>query len=231
MIKNMICTEESKQDMKITVYFEIRNAELYGGINSIGYSEAGYTIKDNINKIDLSEKYIAKFLDKEIEKMAELLSVQIDDVSVISKEEYEENSPMANGKDKKMTPEEWKKVEDALSSPYGRVEFKIDGYDITIMCVVEKPLHYCLAVYVDGKIKVEWISQDCEIRRKFYQKHTKSLLNSKQKKSLKREKKDFREKILKESSYDWYEPYWKSVRSMKSHFIKNNKIIELVEAV
>ena len=86
MIKNMICTEESKQDMKITVYFEIRNAELYGGINSIGYSEAGYTIKDNINKIDLSEKYIAKFLDKEIEKMAELLSVQIDDVSVISKE-------------------------------------------------------------------------------------------------------------------------------------------------
>ena len=40
------------------------------------------------------------------------------------------NSPMANGKDKKMTPEEWKKVEDALSSPYGRVEFKIDGYDI-----------------------------------------------------------------------------------------------------
>ena len=97
-----------------------------------------------------------------------------------------------------MTPEDWKNVEDALSSPYGRVEFKIDGYDITIMCVVEKPLHYCLAVYVDGKIKVEWISQDCEIRRKFYQKHTKSLLNSKQKKSLKREKKDFREKILKE---------------------------------
>ena len=141
------------------------------------------------------------------------------------------NSPMANGKDKKMTPEEWKKVENTLSSPYGRVEFKIDGYDITIICVVEKPLHYCLAVYVDGKIKVEWISQDCEIRRKFYQKHTKSLLNSKQKKSLKREKKDFREKILKESSYDWYEPYWKSVRSMKSHFIKNNKIIELVEAV
>ena len=113
----------------------------------------------------------------------------------------------------------------------GRVEFKIDGYDITIMCVVEKPLHYCLAVYVDGKIKGEWISQDCEIRRKFYQKHTKSLLDSKQKKRLKREKKDFREKILKEYSYDWYEPYWKSVRSMKLHFIKNNKIIELVKAV
>ena len=185
MIKNMICTEESKQDMKITVYFEIHKM-----------------------------MYLL-FLKKNMKK------------NLLNKN----NSPMANGKDKKMTPEEWKKVEDALSSPYGRVEFKIDGYDITIICVVEKPLHYCLAVYVDGKIKGEWISQDCEIRRKFYQKHTKSLLNSKQKKSLKREKKDFREKILKESSYDWYEPYWKSVRSMKSHFIKNNKIIELVEAV
>ena len=43
-----------------------------------------------------------------------------------------------------MTPEDWKMVEDALSSPYGRVEFKIDGYDITIMCVVEKPLQYML---------------------------------------------------------------------------------------
>jgi hypothetical protein len=86
-----------------------------------------------------------------------------------------------------MTPEDWKNVEDALSSPYGSVNLKIDGYDITIMCVVEKPLHYCLAVYVDGKIKGEWISQDCEIRRKFYQKHT---LDSKQKKRLKREKKE-----------------------------------------
>ena len=74
-----------------------------------------------------------------------------------------------------------------MSSPYGSVNLKIDGYDITIMCVVEKPLHYCLAVYVDGKIKGEWISQDCEIRRKFYQKHT---LDSKQKKRLKREKKE-----------------------------------------
>lgn len=36
-----------------------------------------------------------------------------------------------------MTPEDWKMVEDALSSPYGSVNLKIDGYDITIMCVVD----------------------------------------------------------------------------------------------
>lgn len=130
-----------------------------------------------------------------------------------------------------MTSEDWKKVESALSSPYGKVDFKIDGYNITVVCVMEKPLHYCLGVYVDGKIKGEWISRNCEVRRRFYQKHTKSLLDSKQKKRLKREKKAFREEILKEYSYDWYEPYWKSVRTMKSHFIKNNSSIELAEAV
>lgn len=107
MIKNMICIEESKLDIKITVYFEIRNAELYGGINSISYSEARYTIKDNIDKIDLSEKSIAKFLDKEIEKMAELLSVQIVMYLLFLKKNMKKNlliknnSPIANGKDKK----------------------------------------------------------------------------------------------------------------------------------
>lgn len=131
----------------------------------------------------------------------------------------------------KMTTEDWKKVENALLSPYGKVNMKIDGYDVTIICVLEKPLHYCLGVYIDEKIKGEWITEDCEIRRRFYQKHTKSLLDSKQKKRLKRERKALREEILKQSSYDWYEPYWKSVRSMKSHFIKNNNSIELVEAI
>ena len=48
--------------------------------------------KSSLKEIDLSEKSIAKFLYKEIEKMPKLLSVQIDDVSVISKEEYEEKS-------------------------------------------------------------------------------------------------------------------------------------------
>ena len=102
------------------------------------------------------------------------------------------------------------------------------GYEVDIYCVPEKPLHYCLAVYVNGKIKGEWIAEDCEIRRKFYQKYTKSLLDSKQKKSLNHKKKAIREQILKECSYDWYEPYWKSFRTMKSHFIKNNTNIELV---
>ena len=106
-----------------------------------------------------------------------------------------------------MTPEEWKKVENALLIPYGSVVLKIDGYEVNVMCVMDKPLHYCLAVYIDGKIKGEWIFKDCEVRRRFYQKHTSSLLDSKQKKRLKREKKAIREEVLKKCAHYWYEPY------------------------
>lgn len=53
-----------------------------------------------------------------------------------------------------MTPEDWKKVENALLIPYGSVVLKIDGYEVNVMCVIDKPLHYCLAVYIDGKLKV-----------------------------------------------------------------------------
>ena len=34
-------------------------------------------------------------------------------------------------------------------------------------------------VYVDGEIRGKWITEDCEIRRKFFQKHRRSLLTRK----------------------------------------------------
>ena len=45
-----------------------------------------------------------------------------------------------------MTAEEWKKVETALNSPFGRVKLKIDEYNIDIGIVLDKPLKYCYAV-------------------------------------------------------------------------------------
>ncbi len=49
-----------------------------------------------------------------------------------------------------MTVEEWKKVETELSSPFGYVKLKIDGYNVTIQTQPDKPLHYALVVYIDG---------------------------------------------------------------------------------
>ena len=128
-----------------------------------------------------------------------------------------------------MTAEEWKKVESALIPPFGRVKLKIDEYNIDIEVVYDKPLKYCYAVYIDGTFKGKWLLEDCEIRKRFCQKHTKSLLNAKQKQQLKRERIEIREQVIKNTTYEWYEPYFSSFRTLKSHFIKNNNSIELLE--
>lgn len=128
-----------------------------------------------------------------------------------------------------MTKEDWVKAEEKLSLPYAQVKFLIDGYNITIATIPEKPMHYCLAVYIDGVFKTKWCLEDCEERRRFCSVHKKSLLTAEQKKRLKREKKAFREEIENKTTYYTYLPWWNSFRSMKSHFIKNNKSIELAE--
>ncbi len=128
-----------------------------------------------------------------------------------------------------MTVEDWKEVETRLSIPYSSVKLKIDGYDVTIGHAMEKPLKYCLVIYIDGIFKTKWVLEDCEIRRRFCSKHTKNLLTAKEKKALMRQRKALREQIMKDMTFEWYSPYWSSFRSLKSHLIKNNKSIELVE--
>lgn len=128
-----------------------------------------------------------------------------------------------------MTVEEWAIVERKLSVPYGSVKLEIDGYNAEVVCTPTKnPLKYELVVFIDGKFKVEWINNDCEIRRRFCCKHKTSLLTAEQKKKLKRERKAVREEIEKQMTSYYYYPFWNSFGSMKSHFIKNNKSIELL---
>lgn len=130
-----------------------------------------------------------------------------------------------------MTPEQWKELEQTLSSSYGFAKLKIDGYNITLNVEPYKGLRSCIAVYVDGKMKMENITNDSDIRRRFYCKHTKQLFKIDKKKAArmtKAEKKALDE-LRKETVYEHYEPWWTSFRSMKSHFIKNNASIELLE--
>lgn len=128
-----------------------------------------------------------------------------------------------------MTTEDWKKAETDLSMPYGKINMLIDGYNVSVMTVPYKPLTYGLEIFIDGGFKLSWLKEDCEIRRRFCCRRTKSLLSARQKKELKRKRKKFRELVEKEMLYEWYEPFWMSFRSMKSHFIKNNTSIELRE--
>lgn len=128
-----------------------------------------------------------------------------------------------------MTKEEWKKIEDRLSMPFSYVKLKIDGYDVTVETRQDKPLHYVLAVFINGIFKMDWCFEDCEERRRFCSVYKKSLLSAKEKKRLKKERKAFREEIEKQTTVYIYYPHWNSFRSMKAHLIKNNRSIELAE--
>ena len=133
-----------------------------------------------------------------------------------------------------MTAEQWKKAENMLSTVLGVVKMKVDGYNITICYAREKPTKYLLAVYVNGEIRGEWLTTDCEIRRKFYYCGEKQFFSAKEKKKIfadftKREQARFEKENHDRLYYKYYTPYFGSFRTLKAHFIKNNKSIELVE--
>lgn len=131
-----------------------------------------------------------------------------------------------------MTNEDWKETEAKLSVPFGRVKLNIDDYNVTIATVPTKnPLKYELAVFIDGKFDYAWCTEDCEIRRRFCSMHKKSLLSAKQRNKLKKERKAFREEVEKQMTVYIYYPYWNSFRSLRSHLIRNNTSINLLEDV
>lgn len=125
-----------------------------------------------------------------------------------------------------MTAEDWKKAEKMLSMYYS-VGLIIDGYKIELI-LVQDGLKLYIAVYINGKIKCEYITQDCEERRRFYCKTKHCLCNAANKKKAKLTKKEY-EQLRKKCTYYSYSPYFSSFRTLKSQFIKNNNSIELIE--
>ncbi|MBQ5320310.1 MAG: hypothetical protein J6K17_14565 [Oscillospiraceae bacterium] len=71
--------------VSLTFYFEVKNAEIYGGEGSIGYCSQSMDV-GNIDGI--SDKHISDFA----EGMANFMGVSIDDVRFITEAEYEENT-------------------------------------------------------------------------------------------------------------------------------------------
>lgn len=131
-----------------------------------------------------------------------------------------------------MTNEDWKHIENALSHVGSAVHLDIDGYAVKLVVEPYQKLKNCIAIYVDDKIKGDWIFHDCEIRRRFYQEHTKCLVKIDRKK-LERAPKDVKkmvEKFRKERTYKYFEPYWTSFRMLKRHLVKNNASITFCTA-
>ena len=71
--------------VSLAVYFEVKNAEIYGGEGSIGYYSESMTI-GNIDVI--TDKHVSDFA----KRTAKFFHVSIDDVRFITEAEYEEKT-------------------------------------------------------------------------------------------------------------------------------------------
>lgn len=120
-----------------------------------------------------------------------------------------------------MTKEQWKAVEQkVLLYPYTSVKIRADGHVLSVIMLQNK-MRLLIVVYVDGKLDYNWLLEDCEIRRKFFQQRKRSLLTRKDRERLKREKKSIREEITAQATYYSYSPYWTSFTALRRHLEQN----------
>lgn len=70
------------------VYFEIQDADLYGGEGCVGYSN----INVDLNISSLLKADICNYVEAQRKNMADMCCVDVEKVRVISRTEYEENT-------------------------------------------------------------------------------------------------------------------------------------------
>ena len=128
-----------------------------------------------------------------------------------------------------MTKEDWNKVKERWSNPYGCIKFKCDGYDVSLQAVIHK-LKLVHLVYINGWLKGEWMNGDCEEGRRFYRVKECFLHSAKDRAAA---KKHLGKSAYKRYNYDKkfksHHSDWSSFASFKKHLIANNKEIELIQ--
>lgn len=70
------------------VYFEIKDAELYGGQGTVGYAN----INSDLKISNLTPEKVCKYVEQQRKGMAEMCHVDTEKVKVISRTEYDENT-------------------------------------------------------------------------------------------------------------------------------------------
>lgn len=77
-----------KIDATLSLFFEIKDAEIFGGVGEVGYVEEKWDLKtDNLANVKLQ-----KLMQRTISRLAKTLSVPEENIRTISRTEYEENT-------------------------------------------------------------------------------------------------------------------------------------------
>lgn len=76
-----------------TLYFEIKNAAIFGGEGSVGYTSAAFSDVQHIENLD------DDFITAQKKITGKMLGVSVDDISLISKEAYMTATEGPDGED------------------------------------------------------------------------------------------------------------------------------------
>lgn len=71
----------------IGLYFEVRDAEMYGGVGTVGYANVNLECALE----SLTNEKLKNYVNSQIEGIANLCKTSVEKVKVISRTEYEEN--------------------------------------------------------------------------------------------------------------------------------------------
>lgn len=123
-----------------------------------------------------------------------------------------------------ITAQQWKEIEERLSYPGASAYLQCDQYLVTIRIGVHKMRMYFL-IYVDGWMKGEWMTTDCDIRRRFLCPVKDNVFKGVPTK-FRRGKPYISKKDKKKYEFTYYVSSWRSFSSMRKHFLKNNSAIE-----
>lgn len=72
--------------IRFELYFEVKDCEVFGGVGSIGYSE--HKVECDWYKVEITEEYI----NEQTKFMANILHVPVENLRLISKEEFDEKT-------------------------------------------------------------------------------------------------------------------------------------------
>ncbi len=130
----------------------------------------------------------------------------------------------------KLTPEQWKRIEDALGFAYGSAELEVDGYRLLLRVAHVGPLKLKITPFVNGWMRGEWLGKECEERRRFFRPVVLRLFSHADKaKWIKAcgKKRAYEMFELDKTRTYWFFA-WPSFGPLKRHLVKHNASIRLV---
>lgn len=134
------------------------------------------------------------------------------------------------------TKEQWAAVEAELSSVFGSVEVRADGYTVRALVKPISSLKLGIVIYIDGWMRGEWVKGEAPEARKFLQERKNFLFPAKSREEAKKrlrkrlsaELKEYWQRVAEGSVSTWM-LYWTSPKAMTRQWRKTCTSIEIIK--